>query len=587
MNNFTRLIKHLKPYWWRIAIAALASTAYGAMDGAFAYFIAPVLNKIFVSKDLLIFSLMPVFVVILFMIRGLCRFANEFFMRTAAQLAVNDIRKKVFTSCMRLDLGFFQRNQTGSLISRVFNDVYVMQDGAGNIITSIFRDGISVISLLAVIFYRDWQLAIISFLAIPLTIYPAQLIGKKIKRVAKTGQERSGDITSILQEAFSGIKVIKAFGLEKSQITKFTRSNEAFYHYFRKGIKYSSLSAPIIEIITSFGIAGVIFFGGKSVMSGRMTAADFFSFVTAMALVYSPFKKLINTYNDSQRCLGAAERVFEIIDAHTDITDAPDALPLKRAEGVVAFKDVQFKYADKIILNNINLVARKGEIIALIGPSGAGKTTLVSLILRFFDATEGVVSIDALDVRTIRRTDLISQVALVDQETVLFNDTIANNIRYGKPDALLGEVEAAARAAYAHEFISEMPDGYETNIGDRGLRLSGGQRQRLCIARALLKDAPVLILDEATSALDTESEKMVQQALENLMTNRTTFVIAHRLSTILHADKILVMDDGQIVEQGNHEQLLAANGLYTRLYEMQFKNLPSLPKDLQQGATGE
>ncbi|CAH2030488.1 lipid A export permease/ATP-binding protein MsbA [Trichlorobacter ammonificans] len=572
MNNFIRLTKYLKPYWWRITIAALASTAYGAMDGAFAYFIAPVLNKIFVAKDLLIFSLMPFLVIILFAIRGLCRFANEFFMRSAAQLAVNDIRKEVFSNCLRLDLRFFQRHQTGSLISRVFNDVYVMQDGAGNIITSVFRDGISVISLLVVIFYRDWQLAIISFLAIPLTIYPAQLIGKKIKRVSKIGQERSGDITSILQEAFSGIKVIKAFGLEKRQIDKFAKSNEDFYHYFRKGIKYSSLSAPVIEIITSFGIAGVIFFGGKSVMSGRMTAADFFSFVTAMALVYSPFKKLLSTYNDSQRCLGAAERVFEIIDAQPEIVDPPHATALPHTQGIVEFKNVSFKYADNTILEDINLVAQKGQIIALIGPSGAGKTTLVSLIARFFDVSDGVVTLDSHDVRSIRHSDLVSQLSLVDQETILFNDTIANNIRYGRPDASLDKVEQAARAAYAHDFISAMPEGYETNIGDRGVRLSGGQRQRICIARALLKDAPVLILDEATSALDTESEKMVQEALENLMKNRTTFVIAHRLSTVLHADTILVMDQGRIVERGTHKQLVAQNGLYTRLYEMQFKD---------------
>lgn len=572
MQRFLRLATYLRPYWWRILIAALSSTLYGAMDGAFAFYISPLLNKIFVSKDMLIFSLMPPLVVMIFLIRGFCRFANEYFMRTAAQLAVNDIRKQVFSKCVFLDLSFYHRNQTGSLMSRVFNDVYVMQDGAGNIITSVFRDGIALISLLIVVFYRNWELAIISFLAIPLTIYPAQLIGKKIKRVAKIGQERSGDITSILQESFSGIKVIKAFGAELGQIERFTKANEMFYLMYRKGIKYGSISAPVMEVITSLGIAGVIYFGGKLVITTQMSAADFFSFLTAMALVYSPFKKLINTYNDAQRCMGASERVFEIIDEPLVVSDEPQAIVLERVKGNVEFKGVSFNYGTECVLQDINLIAKRGEVIALVGPSGAGKTTLVSLLLRFFDVKDGVITLDTHNIREVSKDSLVRQIALVDQETVLFNDTLANNIRYGRPDASDEEVVLAARAAQAHDFIVAMPEGYQTNIGDRGVRLSGGQRQRICIARALLKDAPVLILDEATSALDTESEKLVQIALENLMKNRTTFVIAHRLSTVLYADKIIVMDQGKIIEQGNHEELMSHKGLYMKLYEMQFRD---------------
>jgi subfamily B ATP-binding cassette protein MsbA len=328
-----------------------------------------------------------------------------------------------------------------------------------------------------------------------------------------------------------------------------------------------------MEFTTSLGIAAVVWFGGSKVMNGQMSAADFFSFITAMALVYTPFKRLTGSYNDFQRCMGAAERVFEIIDQHPDIIDSPDAVSLEKVQGNVTFCNVSFSFGDTCVLRNISLTARRGDIIALVGPSGGGKTTLVSLIPRFYDVSEGCVQVDDHDVRSVRLDSLMSQVALVDQETTLFNDTLANNIRYGKPGASDMEVETAARAAFAHDFISEMPEGYATSIGDRGVRLSGGQRQRICIARALLKNAPILILDEATSALDTESEQMVQNALNNLMQNRTTFVIAHRLSTILNADRIIVLDKGEIVEQGSHDELVSRDGLYQKLYSMQFNNI--------------
>jgi len=497
---------------------------------------------------------------------------NDYFIRTAGQLAVQDVRNQIYRNNMFLGLRFFNGNPTGVLMSRVLNDVTIMQNSVASVITGFFRDGFSALSLLAVVFYRNWELAIISFIVIPLTVYPAQKIGKRIKNLSRQSQEKMGDISSILQETFSGIKVIKAFGLEEREIVKFYNANLRFYFFTRKSIKYEALSTPVMEFITSFGIAGVIWIGGNNVINGKMTAPEFFSFIAAMALMYNPIKKLINAYNLMQQSAGAAERVFEIIDEQPEITDSPGAVPLERAQGNVEFRDVSFHYDDEAVLSRISLTAQRGEIIALVGPSGSGKTTLVSLIMRFYDVSNGSILIDGVDIRTIRMADLMRQIALVDQETVLFNDTIANNIRYGRSDASDDDVEAAARAAFAHEFIMEMPDGYETNIGDRGVRLSGGQRQRLCIARAILKDAPILILDEATSALDTESEQMVQGALNNLMANRTTFVIAHRLSTILHADRILVLEDGVIRESGNHEQLLAVGGLYKKLYDMQFQS---------------
>ncbi len=562
----------MKPYWWRILIAGLASSAYGGLDAAFAYMVEPLLRKIFVTKDVFIFTILPFAIILIFVFRAVTRYLNDYFMRTAAQLAVQDVRNEIFRKNVFLDLNFFNRNQTGSLMSRVVSDVSTMQDGVGGLITGIFRDVLGLVTLLGVIFYRDWQLALISIFVIPLTIYPASVLGTKIKRTARKGQEEAGYFASILQETLSGIKVVKAFSLEGVMTDKFRSANQKFYNLSRKTIKYSALSSPIMEIITSFGIAAVIFYGGSKVMANKMSAPEFFSFITAMALVYSPLKKLINAYNEMQRCIGASERVFEIIDAAPEIVDMQGACTLDKSDNRVELKNVYFKYQDEFILNNVSLVAEQGEMVALVGPSGGGKTTLVSLIARFFDVTDGQISIGSHDVREIKKSSLMNQIALVDQETILFHDTIANNIRYGKPGASDEEIINAAKAAYADDFIMDMPDGYETSIGDRGVRLSGGQRQRLCIARAILKNAPILILDEATSALDTESEQMVQKALDNLMTNRTTFVIAHRLSTILHADKIIVLENGCVVEAGTHHELINNNGLYKRLCSTQFGN---------------
>lgn len=571
-KNFKRLADYVTPYWFRIVIAALASAAVGGMDGSFAYYVAPLLKKVFQSHDLTIFAYLPLGIIAIFTLRGVCRFLNDFYMRTASQLVVRTIREELYSKNIFLGLRFFGSETTGTLMSRVLNDVAVMQEAMISIIVGVFRDGIGAAALLGVIFYRDWQLAIIAFLVIPLAVYPAQKIGKRLKNISRQSQETMGDISSILQETYSGIKVIKAFSLEQRSIEKFKIANLSYYNFSKKSIKYSSLSSPIMEFTTSLGIAAVVWFGGSKVMSGQMSAADFFSFITAMALVYTPFKRLTGSYNDFQRCMGAAERVFEIIDQHPEIVDEPNAVSLEQAQGNVVFCNVSFRFKDAWVLRNVTISARKGDVIALVGPSGGGKTTLVSLIPRFYDVTEGVVQVDGHDVRSVKLETLMFQIALVDQETTLFNDTLANNIRYGKPGASDAEVQAAAQAAFAHDFISEMPDGYATNIGDRGVRLSGGQRQRICIARALLKDTPILILDEATSALDTESEQMVQNALNNLMQNRTTFVIAHRLSTILNADRILVLDKGEIVEQGSHEELVSRDGLYKKLYSMQFKN---------------
>jgi subfamily B ATP-binding cassette protein MsbA len=570
MSTLGRIIKYSKPYWLRILVAIIASATLGAMDGAFAYLVEPLLKKIFATKDLTIFTLLPFGVILLFILRAGGRFLNDYYLRTAGELAVRDVRNDIYKSSIVLDLKYYNTNTTGGMMSRVISDVGGMQNGISNVITNIFRDGISAVSLLGVLFYRNWMLALIAFIVIPISAYSAKIIGKRIKRLANEGQLKMADLSSHLQETFSGIKVIKAFGLEERSLTHFQKVAEEFYELIRKSIKYNSISAPTTEMITSLGIAAVIWAGGSMVLRGIMTSTEFFSFITAMILMYKPLKSLNGGYNNVQSSLGAAIRVFEIIDKQPEIADAPEAGSLKISQGVIEFQNVSFRYNDEYVLQNVSLRAERKQIIALVGPSGGGKTTLVSLIPRFYDVTEGAIIIDGSDIRSVTKQSLVQQIALVDQETTLFNDTLANNIRYGKFDATDEEVITAAKDAFAHEFISQMPDGYNTRIGDRGIRLSGGQRQRICIARALLKNAPILILDEATSALDTESEKMVQMALDNLMVNRTTFVIAHRLSTVLHADQIIVLENGCIVERGSHNDLIKNSGLYSRLHSLQF-----------------
>jgi ATP-binding cassette, subfamily B, bacterial MsbA len=570
METFKRILQYSKPYWWRIVISMAASLCVGGTDAAIAYMVEPLLKKIFTVKDMTIFTFLPLAVIAIFLFRGVARYIQEYYIRTASQLAIQDIRNEMYRKHMTFSLRYFFGNSVGALLSRVVSDVGQMQQGVASVITSLLRDGVTSIGLLGVIFYRDWQLALITFIVLPLTALPTQKIGRRIKVLSKQSLQQMGEITTILQETFSGIKVVKAFCQEQSAMDRFSQTNYGMYRNLRKSIKYAALHTPIMELITSLGVAGVIWFGGNRVMSGNMSASEFFSFLTAMVMLYTPVKRLLNSYNTVQLSVGAAERVFEALDQQPDIQDPVDPVPLDKARGDVAFCDVSFQYEEEYVLRDVSFTARRGEVVALVGPSGAGKTTVISLIPRFYDVTGGAVLIDGIDVRRLCLADLLRQIALVDQETILFNQTIGFNIRLGCPDAAQADVERAAQAAFAHDFIAEMPDGYETVIGDRGVRLSGGQRQRICIARAILKDAPILLLDEATSALDTESEHMVQQALANLMRNRTTLVIAHRLSTILHADRIIVIDKGEVAEVGTNDELLARNGIYRKLYDMQF-----------------
>ncbi len=569
-NIYLRLVSYAAPYKWIIALSMLASLGVAGSDAIIAYLVKPFVDDLIIAGNLKLAQLLPFFVIGLATFKGLCRYLQTYNIRTAGQLAIQDIRNEVFGHTLRLSTRFFTRSSSGSLMSRILNDVNVMQSALADVLVTFIRETLTLLALTGYAFYADWKMALMAFVVIPATVWPAVAIGRKIKKFSRRGQDAMGNLTAVLEQSFSGIKVIKAFAAEEREEQKFVRENSRFFTFIRKTFRYSAASAPVMEIMTSFGVAAVLWYGLNRVAAEAITKGELFSILAAILLMYSPLKRLIKVNNTIQKAIGAAERVFEVLDNQTEISDARDAVELSRSLGHVSFKNVGFAYDDELVLRDFSVQAKPGEVIALVGPSGAGKSTFIGLLNRFYDPQHGQILIDGYDIRKITQKSLHANLALVDQETFLFNDTIANNIRYGQPDADFSLVEVAATQAFADEFIRQLPEGYETSIGDRGVRLSGGQRQRLCIARAILRDAPILMLDEATSALDTESETMVQQALGNLMKNRTTFVIAHRLSTVRHADRILVLDEGEIKESGTHQQLLEKSGLYKRLYDSQF-----------------
>ncbi len=567
---YKRLLTYSKPYMWRIGLAMGASLLVAGTDVTLAKLVQPFVDDIIQAKNFALVYLIPLVIIGLYTFKGAGRFIQEYCIKTAGQLVVQDFRNDLFSHTLQLSMGFFTKTPSGTMISRIVSDVGILQRSAAQVLVDGLRESFTLVGLACLAVYNDWILACVAFLVLPLTLIPGTLIGRKIKDNTRRGQEEMGELTSVLQESFSGVKIIKSFGTENQEIQKFRKKNKKFYFFVRKVIKYDSVTSPIIEILTSFGIAGVLWFGFYRVVEGAISVGALFSFVAAIVMAYTPVKRLTKVYNNIQRSLAAAERVFEALDEKQDIVDCENPITLERVKGEVAFENVTFSYETNKVLDHFNVTAMPGEIVALVGPSGAGKTTAAGLLTRFYNLQEGCIRIDGVDIRQIALESLKKNIALVDQESFLFNETVANNIRYGKQDASLEEVRKAANLAYADEFIETLPNGYEEIIGDRGARLSGGQRQRICIARALLMDTPILVLDEATSALDTESESIVQKALYNLMQNRTTFVIAHRLSTILNAHKIVVMENGQVKESGKHQELLKNKGPYAKLYSMQF-----------------
>ena len=570
MKIYLRLLQYLKPYVWPYFVLAMACMlGYSATEGAMPFLVQWMMDDVFVNKDRAALYYLPATIVGIFFVRGLLNFGQSFLSDYVGLRIVQDVRNVLTRHLQFMSLSFFFRHPSGTLISRVANDVTLLRSALTDALASFLKDTTSLIVLVVVAFIKDWFLASLAFVVFPASVLPVMRLSRKIRRFARRGQISTGKLTVFLQESIQGNRIVKAFGMEEYEIQRFAKENFRLFKESLRASRIRGMVTPMMELLAAFGIGAVVWYGGSSVIAGGRTPGEFMAFMAAMFLMYQPFKSLTRTYTLLHQGLAGAERVFEILDEPPSIKDKPDAQSAPRFAKAIEFHDVSFAYGAKPVLNRVNLTIRAGEVVALVGISGAGKSTLADLIPRFYDVSSGRITIDGVDIRDVSLATLRSQIGIVTQHTFLFDDTVRNNIAYGDPQRGMEDVAAAARAAHADEFITSMPNGYDSVIGEMGMQLSGGQRQRLAIARALLKDAPILILDEATSALDSDSERMVQDALERLMIKRTTLVIAHRLSTIRKADRIVVLVDGSIAEEGTHEELLARKSEYSRLYSLQ------------------
>jgi len=570
LKIYLRLLQYLKPYVWPYFVLAMACMlGYSATEGALPFLVQWMMDDVFVKKDIAMLHYLPAAIIGIFLIRGSLNFGQSYLSDYVGLRIVQDARNLLARHLQFMSLSFFSRHPSGTLISRVASDATLLRSALTDALASFLKDTTSLIVLVVVAFVKDWFLASLAFVVFPASVLPVMRLSKKIKRFARRGQITTGTLTVFLQESIQGNRIVKAFGMEEYEIQRFTKESSRLFKQSLKGSRIRGIVTPMMELLAAFGIGAVVWYGGASVVAGGRTPGEFMAFMTAMFLMYQPFKSLTRTYTILHQGLAGAERVFEILDEPPSIQDKPDAIIAPRFAKAIEFHDVSFAYGSKPVLTHINLTIRAGEIVALVGMSGAGKSTLADLIPRFYDVTSGQITIDGVDIRDVNLASLRCQIGIVTQHTFLFDDTVRNNIAYGDPERGMDGIIAAARAAHADEFIRSMPNGYDSFVGEMGMQLSGGQRQRLAIARAVLKDAPILILDEATSSLDSDSERMVQEALENLMTQRTTLVIAHRLSTIRNADRIVVLINGTIAEEGTHEELLARKSEYSRLYSLQ------------------
>ena len=573
MNTLKRLLGYFKPYILYIVIGLFSALMVAAASGALAYIAKPTLDDIFINHKKEMLKWIPFMFFLIFASQGIFKFLQNYLMQYVGIKAIGKMRNDLYEKIIALPMRFFSENATGILMSRITNDVNVVQNSVKSFI-SLIKEIITIIVLAGVVIHQNFTLALYAIVVIPVVILPIVQIGKKIKRYSKRSQEKMGDLSSILQETFSGIRVVKSFVMEKEETEKFKKNNEYYMKFLKRIALLNNLNSPMMDILAGVGSGFVVFYGGLQVINGNLTAGDFFSFLIAVGLMYNPLKKINSANNSIQKALAAGERIFFILDYENEIIDNNGTLTCDARGKTVEFKDVSFKYEEdsEYILKDINFKVNSGKTIAFVGASGAGKTTLVNLIPRFFDVTKGGIYIGDTNIKDFDVYSLRKNIGIVSQEPFLFNGSIKYNIQYGSGNATEEDIINAAKNAFAHDFIMEFPDGYDTIIGERGVRLSGGQKQRITIARALLNNPPILILDEATSALDTESEKIVQKALENLMTGRSSFVIAHRLSTILNSDMIVVMDKGKIESIGRHKEILQTSAIYKKLFEMQFNS---------------
>lgn len=573
MNLYFRALKYIKPYWKRGLAAGICTIIAAGGTAYLPFVIKDMVDQVLSEKNTTMLNWIVLSIIVVFVIRGIAYYGQSYLMNYVGQRVIIDIRKAVFEKLQRLSMSFYDKHKTGTIMSYVTNDVSALQSAMVDNVVEMITETVILVASIVMMIYLDWKLFLVTFATFPVVLFFIDSFGKRIRKSGSRIQEAAADITSVLQEVASSPRVIKSFVREGYEVDRFDKEN---MNNFRANMKYAQLSStltPTIEFVAAVGVSIILWYGGNSVINGSITAGSLVAFLTYAVNISNPIKRLSRVIGNIQKALAAAQRVFDVLDLPEDIKNAPDAKALPKVQGDVRFNDVSFAYNEnEEVLSHVSFEVKPGEMVAFVGPSGAGKSTVASLLPRFYDAINGSITIDGQDIRKVTLDSLREQVGIVPQETVLFNGSVYDNILYGRLDATREEVEAAAKAANAHDFIMQLPDGYETMLGDRGMNISGGQRQRISIARAILKNPQILILDEATSALDTESERVVQEALDRLMVGRTSFVIAHRLSTIKNADKIMVLEKGQLIEQGNHDELMAMDGLYAHLYKIQYRS---------------